>query len=395
MKSPPFSFRTTWDRSENPLTLEIAAARATGRPLVDLTEGNPTRCGLGGPELVALLGHPRGAAYAPAALGHPDARTAVSRYYRDRSINVPASRVCLTASTSEAYAFLFKLLCDRDDEVLVPVPSYPLFAFLATLEEVSLIPYPLVRADGFRIDLTELEAAFGPRTRAVILVHPNNPTGTFLRREEAAAIARLAGERGVALIVDEVFGDYAFDLPADRRPSFAGESAALTFVLSGLSKVVAQPQLKLGWIAVSGPDALVAEALGRLELIADTYLSVSTPVQLALPEILAQRGPLQAAIRARTAENLAALDAAVTAAGELAPVRRLPVDGGWYAVLEVPRTHEDDAWASLLLREEAVILHPGYFFDFGEDGYLVVSLLPEAAAFRDAIGRVVRRLAEA
>ena len=398
MKAPPFSRRTAWDRSENPLTQELSRARAAGRALLDLTESNPTRCGFGGADLCALLGDPRGAAYAPVARGLPEARAAVSRYYAERSLVMPPEAVCLSASTSEAYGWIFKLLCDRGDEVLVPAPSYPLLAFLAALEEVTLVPYPLVRAEGFRADLAAIEAASRerPRARAIIIVHPNNPTGTFLRRDEAAAITRLAAERGMALVVDEVFGDYAFSaLPAAVRPSFAGEPDALTFVLSGLSKVVAQPQLKLGWIAVSGPASLTAEAMGRLEVIADTYLSVSTPVQLALPEILARRGPRREAVRARTALNLAALDAAIAAAGAEAPVRRLPVEGGWYAVLEVPRTRTEDAWVELLVREEGVVVHPGYFFDFGEDGYLVVSLLPEHEAFREGVGRVVRRTAEA
>jgi hypothetical protein len=394
---PPFTFtrRTSWDLSENALSRELARARAGGRALVDLTESNPTRAGLGGAELVTLLGDPRGAAYAPAALGHPAARAAVARYYADRGLEVPPGRVCLSASTSEAYGWLFKLLCERGDEVLVPAPSYPLFSFLAALEDVALVPYPLERAAGFRVDLHALEAAVGPRTRAIVLVHPNNPTGSFVRRDEAAAVERLARRHGLALIVDEVFGDYAHGaLPPDRLPSFAGEREALTFVLSGLSKVVALPQVKLGWVITLGPEAVANEALARLEVIADTYLSVSTPVQLALPEILARRGPIQAAIRARTAANLAALDEAIRALGPDAPVRRLALDGGWCATLEVPRTRDEDAWVALLVHEDGVIVHPGYFFDFAEDGLLVVSLLPEEEAFRGAIARVLTRAAE-
>jgi hypothetical protein len=395
MTRPPFSRRTDWDRSDNALSQELARARAAGRTLVDLTEGNPTRAGLGGAALVPLLGHPRGAAYAPAALGHPEARAAVARYYAERGLAVSADRVCLSASTSEAYGWLFKLLCERGDEVLIPAPSYPLFSFLATLEDVTLVPYPLDRHAGFRVDLHALAERIGPRTRAIILVHPNNPTGSFVRRDDAAGVERLAREHGLALIVDEVFGDYAHGaLPADRLPSFAGAREALTFVLSGLSKVTAMPQVKLGWIVTEGPEEIAAEALGRLEVIADTYLSVSTPVQLALPEILAQRGPIQAAIRARVERNLAALDAAIAALGSEAPVRRLPVDGGWYATIEVPRTRDEDAWVELLVREEGVIVHPGYFFDFAGDGHLVVSLLPEEAPFARAIARVAARAAE-
>ncbi|MFT3769569.1 MAG: pyridoxal phosphate-dependent aminotransferase [Minicystis sp.] len=392
---PPSRAARRGIESDNALSQHLARARAEGRALVDLTESNPTRAGLGGAHLVPLLGDPRGAAYAPAALGHPAARAAVAGYYAERGLAVPAERVCLSASTSEAYGWLFKLLCERGDEVLIPAPSYPLFEFLAALEDVTLVPYPLLRDQGFHTDLVELEHRLGPRTRAIILVHPNNPTGSFVRRDEAAAVERLARRHGLALIVDEVFGDYAHGpLPANRLPSFAGERAALTFVLSGLSKVTAMPQVKLGWIVTCGPEAIADEAMGRLEVIADTYLSVSTPVQLALPEILAQRGPIQAAIRGRVEANLAALDAAIAALGSEAPVRRLPVDGGWYATLEVPRTREEDDWVELIVREDSVIVHPGYFFDFAEDGYLVVSLLPEEAAFREAIAKVARRAAE-
>jgi alanine-synthesizing transaminase len=397
MRAPPrpaFSRRTAWDRSDNALSREIAEARASGRTLVDLTESNPTRAGLGGAELVPLLGDPRGAAYSPAALGHPVARAAVAIYYDGRSTPVDPERVCLTASTSEAYGWLFKLLCDDGDEVLIPAPSYPLFGFLAALEDVRLVPYPLRRDESFRADLAELEARVGPRTRAIVVVHPNNPTGTFTRRDEALGIERIARDHGLTLIVDEVFADYAMGpLEADRLPSFVGEREALTFVLSGLSKVTAMPQVKLGWIVALGPTALVDEALGRLEIVADTYLSVATPVQLALPEILARRGPIQAAIRARTEQNLAALDRAIAALGGDAPVRRRAIDGGWYATIEIPRTRDEDAWISLLLREEGVIVHPGYFFDFDEEGTLVTSLLPPEEAFRDGIERVCARVA--
>lgn len=391
---PPFSRRTAWDRSDNALSRELAKARASGRALVDLTESNPTRVGLGGASLVPLLGHPRGAAYSPRALGHADARASIARYYADRGASIDPSRVCLSASTSEAYGWLFNLLCDRGDEILIPAPSYPLFSFLAALADVTLVPYPLRRDEGFRADVAALEALVGPRTRGVVIVCPNNPTGTFPRRDEAAAIERIARDRGLALIVDEVFADYPIGaLQASRLPSFAGPREALTFVLSGLSKVTAMPQVKLGWIVTLGPDAIADEALGRLEVIADTYLSVSTPVQLALPEILAARGPIQAAITARTSNNLAAIDRAIEALGPEAPVRRLPIDGGWYATLEIPRTRDEDAWVSRFVQEDAVIVHPGYFFDFAEEGYVVVSLLPEEAEFRGAIAKITARAA--
>lgn len=397
MKKPLFSERTSWDLSENDLARDLGAARGEGRALVDLTESNPTRVGIADTSaLVALLGHPRGATYAPIALGHEAARAAVVGYYAERGLAAPIDRVVLSASTSEAYGWLFKLLTERGDKVLVPAPSYPLFAFLAALEDVELVPYPLMREAGFRIDLAALEAAIDEDTKAILLVHPNNPTGSFVRREEAFALEALALRHGLSILADEVFGDYAFPgLPDDRLPSFVGPRRSLTFVLSGLSKVVALPQLKLGWIVVLGPDDVAMEARHRLEVIADTYLSVGTPVQLALPEILAARGPIQTAIRARTAKNLAALDATLAALGAEAPVRRLPVEGGWYAILEVPRTRDEDAWVQLFVREEGIVLHPGYFFDLPDAGFLVVSLLPDPAAFAAAIATVVRRLGAA
>lgn len=397
MKKPLFSERTSWDLSENDLARDLGAARGEGRALVDLTESNPTRVGIADTSaLVALLGHPRGATYAPIALGHEAARAAVVGYYAERGLAAPIDRIVLSASTSEAYGWLFKLLTERGDKVLVPAPSYPLFAFLAALEDVELVPYPLMREAGFRIDLAALEAAIDEDTKAILLVHPNNPTGSFVRREEAFALEALALRHGLSILADEVFGDYAFPgLPDDRLPSFVGPRRSLTFVLSGLSKVVALPQLKLGWIVVLGPDDVAMEARHRLEVIADTYLSVGTPVQLALPEILAARGPIQTAIRARTVKNLAALDATLAALGAEAPVRRLPVEGGWYAILEVPRTRDEDAWVQLFVREEGIVLHPGYFFDLPDAGFLVVSLLPDPAAFAAAIATVVRRLGAA
>jgi hypothetical protein len=390
-----FSTRTRWDLSENTFGRELARARAEGRPLVDLSESNPTRAGLteGAEQLVALLGHPRGVAYAPIALGHAVARDAVARYYAERGLPLDPARVALSASTSEAYGWLFKLLAGRGDRVLVPAPSYPLLSFLASLEDVELVPYPLVRDEGWRLDLAALEASIDARTRAIVLVHPNNPTGTFVRRDEARALEALAAKHDLALIVDEVFGDYPQGpLAPDRLPSFVRDTEALTFVLSGLSKVAGLPQLKLGWIATLGPAALVAEALERLEVIADTYLSVSTPVQLALPEILAARGPIQAAIQARVAENLAALDRALSPPG--CAVRRLPADAGWYSILEIPRTRDEDAWLTALIHEEGLILHPGYFFDMPRDGFLVLSLLPRPAPFAEAVERLCRRLDE-
>lgn len=380
MKAPKLSERTRWHLEDNALSRAAAEARRRG-PILDLTESNPTRAGLApGSEMLGELSHPRAATYEPLALGHEDAREAICAYYRDRGATVDRGRIVLSASTSEAYAWLFKLLCDRDDAVLVPQPSYPLFDYLATLEDVRLVPYPLMREENFRIDLQALERSIDERTRAILLVHPNNPTGTLVRPEEADALERIATEHGLALIVDEVFGDYA-----ERAFTFAGRGRAVTFVLSGLSKVVAMPQVKLGWIVAEGPG--LDDAFSRLELIADTYLSVGTPIQRALPSILENRAPVQAAIRARVAENLRALDQALVATPS---VRRLPLDGGWSVVLEVPRTRED--WAETLVRDVGVLVHPGYFFDFEREGVLVISLLPEPTTFARATAAMLARI---
>jgi aspartate/methionine/tyrosine aminotransferase len=375
-----FSTRTGFPREENRLAALLAEARA--RPeVIDLTESNPTRAGLKAYG-VEELGHARGASYEPDPMGHRGAREAVARYYADKGVAIDPAQIVLSASTSEAYGWLFKLLCDRDDDVLVPTPSYPLFEYLAALEDVHLRSYPLDRERRFRVDLEAMEQAIGERTRAILLVHPNNPTGTLVHPDDAAAIEELAAKHELALIADEVFLDYT-----RNGRSFAGRARALTFVLSGLSKVVALPQVKLGWIVASGPH--VEEALARLEVVADTYLSVGTPIQRALPAILGRRAEIQSAIRARVDANLRALDVALS---HHPAVRRLPSDGGWCAILEVPRTRDEDAWIELLVQEESVIVQPGWFFDLDREGYLVVSLLPER--FPQAIERVIQRLAE-
>lgn len=390
-----FSARTSWDRTENRLTRAVDQARAQGRDLFDLTESNPTRAGIVALEpLIAELGHPRGAVYEPAPRGHPKARRAVAGYYQGRGIAVDPERVVLSASTSEAYAWIFSVLADADDAILIPRPSYPLFSWIAASQKVRLVTYPLQRDAGFCIDMGELRRSLDARTRAIVLVHPNNPTGTFVRRDEALELCAMAREHNLALIVDEVFGDYAFEaLPAGTLGTFLEvEAAPLTFVMSGLSKVMLLPQCKLGWTVVTGPDEHVDEAISRLELVADTYLSVATPIQLALPALLEKQPAVASAVRQRLRDNLAALDAALADLGPTSAVRRLPCAGGWYAVLEVPRWHDEDGWVELLIREEDVIVHPGYFFDFDRDGFLVVSLLPPLDGFRLAIKRVLDRL---
>lgn len=401
-----FSRRTGWDRTENELAAGAGEARAVHGTLLDLTGSNPTRAGLPVPEdLLAELGHPRGGVYEPEPTGHPRAREAVAAYYAGRGQAVAADRIVLSASTSESYGWLFKLLADPGDELLVPIPSYPLFPFLAGLEGVTLTPFRTFHERGaagpplpgrgagpagrMGIDFDDLAARIGPRTRALVLVSPNNPTGCFVPYRDRVRVVELAARHGLALVVDEVFGDYAFDPGLRARPpSFAGTGEVLTFVLSGLSKVVALPQVKLGWIAVSGPDGPVREALARLEILADCYLSVATPVQLALPAILGARARLQAPVIARTAAALAELDGALAGAERL---HRLPAEGGWYAVLGQDR-YADDALAGRLQAEDGVLVHPGFFFDYAEEGRVVVSLLTEPRVLREGVGRIRRRV---
>ncbi|MBW2454181.1 MAG: pyridoxal phosphate-dependent aminotransferase [Deltaproteobacteria bacterium] len=392
--SASFSARTAWRRDLGPFGLLAAAARRSGGEVVDLTETNPTRCALADTTaLVAALGDARGTAYDPTPLGLASARAAVERYYRRRNAVVSPDQVLVTASSSESYSWLFKLLCDPGDAVLVPQPSYPLLPYLAELESVELVSYRLVRDEGWRIDLGDVERVVEghPRARVLVLVHPANPTGSVVTTAEAEALDRLARHHGLAVIVDEVFLDYRHGQGASPgHRSFAGrDSEALRFVLSGLSKVALLPQVKLGWMVVGGPPAAQSEALGRLEVIADSYLSVSTAAQLATVPILDRVDELQHHTRARLVRNLAALDGALRASGTDCPVRRLPSDGGWVCLVEVPRTRTDDEWVARLVEQAAVLTQPGYLFDIEQPGTMVVSLLPEPAVFEAAIGRAV------
>jgi aspartate/methionine/tyrosine aminotransferase len=300
---------------------------------------------------------------------------------------VDADSVLLTASTSEAYAFLFKLLCDPGETVLVPAPSYPLFEYIAGLESVRTITYPLRYADEWRLDVAAVAEGIGPGTRAVVVVSPNNPTGSFLKRTEARALLSLAAERGLALISDEVFADYAWEPDARRAPSLAGDGPALAFTLGGLSKSCGLPQLKLGWIVLSGPETLRTEALERLEIVADTYLSVSTPIQRAASAVLVRGAELQALIAARVAHNHRVLRERLDSAS---PVSLLHSEGGWTAVLRVPATVPEEDRVLRLLDEDDVLVHPGYFFDFPAEAFLVLSLLPEPQVFAEGLARLLR-----
>ena len=379
-----FAARTAWNLQPNRFSAALEGARSTGRELLDLTESNPTRVGLEYDTWVLEpLSSLAALEYRADPKGLVNARGAVAGYYRERGSAPDVSRIVLTTSTSEAYSFVFRLLCDPADEVLVPAPSYPLFGFLAAILDVHLRPYPLIYDHGWHIDMHSLQQQVGPRTRAVIVVHPNNPTGSFVRKEEMKALGELCREREMAVMADEVFLDYSLDGKA--RQSFSSSEEALTFTLSGISKISALPQMKLAWIVVSGPEQLAAEAIARLEVIADTYLSVNTPVQLAAAEFLLARRSIQPQLWQRITANLAELDRQLTGG-----CTRLEVEGGWYAVVRVPVTRLDEELAIELL-DDGVIVHPGHFYDFPSDGYLVVSLICEAEKFADGIGRVMKR----
>jgi aspartate/methionine/tyrosine aminotransferase len=382
-----FSSRLPAVLSSNRFSRELARLRAEGARLLDLTETNSTRVGLAYPEMVTqTLADPRGRGYDPEPFGLADARRAVAGEFKRQGRPIAPERLVLTASTSEAYSLLFKLLCNPGDEVLVPQPSYPLFELLTRLDAVSAVPYPLEYHGVWSIDLAALESRVTGRTRAVLVVSPNNPTGSMLRRRDLDALAALSAERSIALIGDEVFLDYPL-APRDDAARVTDQGEALTFSLGGLSKSAGLPQMKLGWMSVTGPDALVTGALARLEVMCDTYLSVSTPVQIAAARLIAEGAAIRALIADRLATNLRALRDRLRGAPA---ITLLEPEGGWSAVLQVPATQPEEALVMCLLRDAHVVVHPGYFFDFPREAYLVVSLLPEPAVFNDGVQRIVQ-----
>lgn len=388
-----FSARTPRSLEPNALSRLIEARRRSGARLVDLTESNPTRAGIRYPEdevLGALS--PRGALrYAPNPRGLRLARDAVASYYAGADVDVDPDHIVLTASTSEAYTFLFKLLCEPGDRVAVPVPSYPLFEHLARVECVVPEPYPLVREGRWRIDFDALSAAADDaRLRAVVVVSPNNPTGSSLSPADRERLVSLCAERGLAIVCDEVFADFAIPSPARVR-TMAGEDRALTFALSGLSKIAALPQLKLGWIVASGPGPALSEAFARLEFIADLFLSVASPVQHALPRLLELAPAVRREIVARTSANR---DWLVEELLRDPAWRIVSEPAGWYAVLEGPRVVSEEEMTTALLEREGVLMHPGYFFDFEGDGLYVASLLAPEEDFREGIRRFLTLFAE-
>jgi alanine-synthesizing transaminase len=386
-----FSDRTNWKLGRNRFTVALEEVLVGGAKILDLTISNPTRAGLHFDEasILKALASPRALDYDPQSKGLREARQAIAGYYRDQhAVNaLDPEQIVLTTSTSEAYSFVFRLLCNAGDELLVPKPSYPLFEFLADLQDVRLVPYPLIYDHGWQMDFPSLQKAMTQRTRGVVVVHPNNPTGSYVQAGEVRMLNAFCREHGLAVIADEVFLDYG--LSQSAHASFAGNCDVLTFTLSGLSKIAALPQMKVAWVATSGPREIETEAIARLDVIADTYLSMNAPIQWAVPVLLEQRQSIHLQLLERIKENLAELDRQLAQQKSCA---RLSVEGGWYAVLRVPVTRSDEDLAIELVREKRVLVHPGHFYDFPRDGYLVLSLIAPCEDFAEGISRVLDKM---
>ena len=380
-----FSRRTDWDRQPNRLAELIAARRGTGQPVFDLTISNPTESGIDYPEreILSALSNPQALRYQPDPRGFLPAREVICQYYREKELRVDPSNIFLTAGTSESYSLIFKLLCNAGESVLVPRPSYPLFDYLAQVNDVNLRHYHLRYQDSeWRLDIDRGSAE---KAKAIVIVNPHNPTGAFLKRQEHQEIVGMAEENGQALIVDEVFLDYPFAENDRRFGSTAADAEALTFTLNGLSKLAGLPQMKLGWIMVSGPPPLVNEAMERLEILCDTFLSVNVPAQVALPSLMKAGARVRAGILQRVKSKYETLRKVTINS----PCSVLTVEGGWYAVLRAPQTKSDEEWAIRLLEQSGVYLFPGYFFDFTEHEYLVVSLLAGEQPFASSVQSLV------
>ena len=386
-----FSDRTAWNLEPNPLSKALARRVASGQPVIDLTESNSTKCGFHfeAEQILRAFSHPAILNYDPVAQGLPEARHAVANYYRACHCTVDINDIFLTTSTSEAYSFLFRTLCNPGDEVLIPQPGYPLFNFLADIQDVGTVPYPLIYDYGWQIDFHALARAITPRTRAIVVVNPNNPTGHFCKPDDMHRLNQLCLEGELAIIGDEVFLD--FSMGNNIAPSFASNNKALTFTMSGLSKISGMPQMKVAWLIAGGPEALKQQAVARLEMIADTYLSMNAPMQLALPVLLDLRHNFQLQCMQRVRNNVAKLDEMLSTQKLCT---RLNLEGGWYAVVKVPVTGSDDDLALKLLNIRGVYVHPGHFYDFPADGYLVVSLITPELPFATGIQALLALIGE-
>ncbi len=385
MPCPQFSHRTVWEFQENPLTHLVRQLREEGKELGDWTVSNPTLCGFAyaRERIAAGLMQPSSFVYAPEPAGHPSARNAIAGFLASRGVEVSSDRILLTASSSEGYSHLFRLLCNPGESIVIPKPGYPLFEDLARINDVALQTYRFHYAGAWHLDAESVRRAVTPSTRAIVVVHPNNPTGNFLSAGEQEMIGRIAQEYGLAIIADEVFLTFPFDRRS-TTPSCAHINAPLVFTLNGVSKMAGLPQMKLGWLTVHGDEPLVRQAMQRLEFLADTYLSVNTPIQMALPEILTTVDGVGESIRSRVAENYRVLGAALGGSA----ISVLHAEGGWNAVLQLPRTRNDEAWAVHLLKQSGVLVYPGHFFDLDREACVVVSLLPEDHLFRAYCARL-------
>ena len=381
-----FADRTNWNLDTNRLSEALARHRAIRRPLLDLTASNPTECGFDydRPAIMRALSDADALDYKPDPKGLETARQAVAAYYAARSNEVSIENIFLTTSTSEAYSFVFRMLCNPGDELLIPTPSYPLFEFLADIQDVKLARYPLVYDYHWQIDFHALEQAITSRTRGAIVVHPNNPTGHFCKPEDLTRLNEVCSARQMALIADEVFLDFV--LTGAQPLSFATNTGALTFTMSGLSKISGLPQMKTAWLITTGPEHLRKQALARLEVIADTYLSMNAPMQLATPVFLEQRRGFQKQLMTRVRRNLSELDRQL--AGQKS-CSRLRMEGGWNTVLRVPATRSDEELAIELLATRDVYAHPGHFYDFPSNGYLIVSVITPEPEFAKGIERLL------
>ncbi|OGX25781.1 MAG: hypothetical protein A3D10_03750 [Omnitrophica WOR_2 bacterium RIFCSPHIGHO2_02_FULL_48_11] len=395
-KEYPFAKRTDWEMTQNELISQLDEARKSGKDIIDLTESNPTRCQFSYPKekILKKLSAAQNILYDPSPRGNLSARQAIAQYYKNKHWNVSPGQIFLSASTSEAYTFLFRLLTNPGERVLFPRPSYPLFEFLVGLNDIKMDTYPLVyhHRNGlgqWSLDLDALRQEIQSTTKAIVLVNPNNPTGSFIKKHELEELNKICAEYNIALISDEVFMDYSFQKNNSKAVSLVENHKVLTFTMGGLSKTLALPQMKLSWIIVNGPEQIVSQASERLEIILDTYLSVNTPVQNALDEWLALQPEINKNILDRVMANRQFL---VEQIRDFPACEFLEAEGGWYAIIQLPPERTEETWILDFLNEDHVFVHPGYFFDFLEEPYIVVSLLPPVGQFQTGIRRVLMRI---
>lgn len=388
-----FAKRTEWEFQVNSLTSLLERLKQKNVDIIDLTESNPTRCQFSYPQdqILNSLSLQNNLSYDPQPKGMLSARQAVSRYYEKKGYPIDPERIFLTASTSEAYSYLFRLLADPGDHILIAQPGYPLFQFLADINDLHVDFYSLAYEDGWHIDFETIENQISKKTRVLVLVNPNNPTGSYIKTAELKKINDICRKNKIAIICDEVFFDYQLDPPRERVPTLVSNDEALTFTLSGISKILAMPQMKIGWAIVNGPEAEVSETIKRLEVISDTFLSVSTPVQNALPFWFEWQDKIQNEVKERVKNNFEMLK---KESKEISGCQLLSVEGGWYAVLRLPDTKEEDEWVSEFLNSGHVFVHPGYFFDFQDEPCLVLSLLTQPQKFQEGIKRIFRKIAQ-